>query len=395
MFLICLARVASAEPKADFKKELQAGIDAFRLGKYDEARTFLLRARTIDRKAGDPHRYLAALSQAEKMWDECMASAREALVVEPASKEVADTRKLHAACRTSAGLPPYTGEAELGEFAAIAVTSNVPATVKIRGLVFGGTPIAPRPIAPGRLAIDVEKGGYATAHLDLDVVPGIVTDVRVDLQPGEEAIAVPLARKSGHLILPARPTQLVVDGVAVQVPASNKVPLSPGIHLIEIREPGKDAWRRRVAIIAEQDRVITPELGELGELGDAGPRERRRKHGIAMTGGAAVILGLGVAAFYASSGASDDARQILAAEIGRPIGDATPPIRTRAEFDDARDRSNRWALISNVTYAAGLATLGVGIYWILKSRAPADDDVPELVIAPVQGGALIGRAGQW
>ncbi|MBA2543150.1 MAG: hypothetical protein H0V17_26145, partial [Deltaproteobacteria bacterium] len=84
-----------------------------------------------------------------------------------------------------------------------------------------------------------------------------------------------------------------------------------------------------------------------------------------------------------------------AAEIGRPIGDATPPIRTRADFDAARDRANRWALVSNVTSAAGLATLGVGLYWIITSRAPADDDVPELVIAPVQGGALIGKAGRW
>ncbi|MBA2539401.1 MAG: PEGA domain-containing protein, partial [Deltaproteobacteria bacterium] len=299
LLVICLAGVASAQPSADFKKELQAGIDAFRLGKYEEARAYLTRARTIDRKAGDPHRYLAALSQAEKMWEECMASAREALLVEPTSKEVADTRKLHAACRSAAGLPPYTGEDELGDFAAIAITANVQATVKIRGLVFGGTPIAPRPIAPGRLAIDVEKGGYATAHLDVDVVPGIVTDVRVDLQPGEDAVRVPLARKSGHLILPAKPAQLVIDGVATQVPEGNKVPVSPGIHLIEIRDPGKDAWRRRVAIIAEQDRAITPELV------DSGPRERRRKLGITLTGGAAVLLGLGVAAFYVSSGASD------------------------------------------------------------------------------------------
>jgi hypothetical protein len=105
VFLLAVCGVASAQPAAEFQKELQAGIDAFRLGKYDEARMRLQAARTIDRKAGDPHRYLAAVAQAMKEWGDCIASAREALIVEPRAKDVEDTRKLHEVCRVGAGLP--------------------------------------------------------------------------------------------------------------------------------------------------------------------------------------------------------------------------------------------------------------------------------------------------
>jgi PEGA domain len=372
----------------DVKRELAAGIDAFRLGKYDEARAHLEAARSLDRKLGDPHRYLAAVAQAESKWDDCIASAREALLVEPASKDAADTRKLHAACRASGGRPAFVGE--LGEGAALAVTANIrAATVKVRGLVFGGTPIAPRMVTPGRLAIDIEKGGYLTVHLDIDVLPGIVTDVDVKLEAGEEPTSVPLARKVGSISLPAdlRVDSLVIDGSPAK--RSSKIELSPGVHVIELRVAGKDPWRRQVAITADNTTAIAPELV------DSGPREARRLLGIGLAGGGIALAALGVGAFYKSRGASDEARSILAAEIARPIGDTTPPLRTRADFEDARSRANRWATISNLAYGAGLIAGGAGLYFILKGRAPADDDVPAFAIAPVVGGAVIARSASW
>jgi hypothetical protein len=277
-----------------------------------------------------------------------------------------------------------------GIAAAIAITSNVnPATVKIRGLVFGGTPITPRPVAAGRLAIDVEKGGYLTTKLDVDALPGIVTDVRVELAPGQDPNAGPVVRKTGNLVLPKRYAMVVIDGVAARPTDDHKLALAPGMHLIEIREPGKDPWRKQIAITADQDQAITPDFV------DAAPRESRRKLAYAVTGGAGLLLGFGVYAFYTSSGASDDAREILATEISRPIGDTTPPLRTRADFENARSRANKWRTISNLSYVAGLGALGAGIYLIVTSREPAEDDAPGLVIAPIEGGAMIGRAGRW
>jgi tetratricopeptide (TPR) repeat protein len=177
------AAVAGAAPPAKFTAEYQAGVDAFRLGKFDDARAHLEKARALAPKLPGPHRFLAATAQAQERWDDCIASARRALELNPASAEVAETRKLHDACRASSGRPAYRGPA-LGEGAAVAVTANIDgATVKIGGLVYGGTPLEPRPITAGAHVLEVSKLGYKPATVSVDALPGIVTDVAVELEP--------------------------------------------------------------------------------------------------------------------------------------------------------------------------------------------------------------------
>ncbi len=386
MVLCALAGVARAQPEVDFARELQAGIALLQGGNLIEARTALTRARTIDRKAGAPHRYLAKLAEREKEWDECIDSAHEALVVDPTT-DTAEMRTLHATCRSADGRP--SPGFELGDQAAVAITANLTATVKLRGEPFGGTPIAPRLVPPGRLALDIERGGYRTARVDIDALPGIVTDVRVELQAGEEPSVIRLDRKVGTLVLSTRPVLLLVDGVAARVDQANHLPLAPGVHELEIRDPGKEIWRRRVVITAGQDHPVTPQYI------DAGPRESRRTLSLALGGGGAVMLAVGVGLFYRASAAKDEAREILAAEITRPVGDLSEPLRTRADFDDARSREGRNALLSNLSYGAGLALLGAGIYLFATSRAPSDDDIPDLAISPVTGGAVLGRTLRW
>jgi tetratricopeptide (TPR) repeat protein len=174
--------VAVASPPAKFTHEYDAGVDAFRLGKFDDARTHLEKARSIAPKLPGPHRFLAAVAQAQQRWDDCIDSARHALELNPASSEAVETRKLHDACRTSAGRAPYRGPA-LGEEAAIAVTANVDgATIKIGGLVYGGTPLDPRPIAAGVHDVEIDKVGYKAKTLSIDALAGIVTDVAVELE---------------------------------------------------------------------------------------------------------------------------------------------------------------------------------------------------------------------
>ena len=181
LLLLVLCGSARAQP-ADLAREFQAGVDAFRLGKHDAARAHLERARALDPKLAGPNRFLAAVAQAQGRWDDCIAAARLALSLNPRSSERADTRKLHDRCRASAGRPLYRGD--LGERAAIAVTSNVPgAAVKIGGLAYGATPLAPRPIAAGPLALELSKPGFRPARLEVDALPGIVTDAAVELLP--------------------------------------------------------------------------------------------------------------------------------------------------------------------------------------------------------------------
>ena len=177
---IAPARRASAVP-VELTREFQAGVDAYRLGKYDEARAHLDKAQALDPRLPGPHRFLAAVARAQRRWADCIAETRRALQLNPRSQELAETRNLHDDCRASDGRPGYHGE--LGESGAIAVTANVTgATVRIAGLRYGGTPVEPRLIKPGAIQLDLDKPGYKPAHVAVEALPGIVTDVAVELE---------------------------------------------------------------------------------------------------------------------------------------------------------------------------------------------------------------------
>jgi hypothetical protein len=177
----------TARPRvsAELTREFQAGVDAYRLGKYDEARAHLDKARSLDPGLPGPHRFLAAVAQAQRRWVDCIAESRRALQLNPQSREVAETRKLHDDCRAADGRPPP--REPLGDSAAITVTANVTgATVRIGRLRYGGTPVAPRLIKPGALDIEIEKPGWKPARVQIEALPAIVTDVEVVLEPVSE-----------------------------------------------------------------------------------------------------------------------------------------------------------------------------------------------------------------
>jgi hypothetical protein len=385
--VVCCAisGVAAAQrPSPEYTRALQGGIDALRLGKHDVAKQQLDLARNLDLKAAEPHRWLAALAHARLRFDECIEAARKALRLEPTGREVADTRKLHEDCRSKAGRPAFAGE--LGEQAAISVSSNPPgAAVRIRGLAVGGTPIAPRTIAPGQVVVDIVKSGFLPGRADVDVLPGIVTDVSVDLVAGVET-APNVEPSFGTLLVPLAPRrEVLIDGRLVK---TERTQLSPGIHIVEVREPDRDPWRRRVAITVDREQQLAPELV------DSRPRESKRRIGKIALGAGTALAVLGVGAFYISRNAAEDARDILRIEIERPIGDTTPPLRTRADFEAARDKANRWATLSNVSWAAGFAAAGAGFYLLYRNR-DRDGDAPDFAIAPVRGGAIAGASLVW
>jgi tetratricopeptide (TPR) repeat protein len=184
---LAAAPVAAERVSAQVTREFQAGVDAFRLGKYDDARGHLAKAAALDAKLPGPHRFLAAVAKAQARWAECVTEAREALRKNPHSQEIADTRKLHDECRAADGRPSYRGE--LGESAALAVSANVSgATVRVAGLRYGGTPLEPRLVKAGAaVQLDVDKLGYKPARLAIDLLPGVVTDVAVELAPADPA----------------------------------------------------------------------------------------------------------------------------------------------------------------------------------------------------------------
>lgn len=386
LVVLGMTALASAQ-KPEVTREFQAGVDAFRLGKYDEARTRLEKARAMAPKLAGPNRFLAAVAQAQSRWDDCIAAARTALALNPVSRELADTRKLHEDCRVSAGRAPNRGE--LGDGAAIAVTTNVPgATVRIAGLTYGGTPLAPRPITVGRLAVEIEKAGWKRAQREVETLAGVVTDVIVELEPGAETTATAIKPRTGWLVVP-RGARIEVDGEAVVVPEDGRIAVMPGVRVVEARAPGKDPWRRRVAITAEREMTISPVFVETA------PRESRRRLGFALAGTGLGLGAAGIAAYLVSRDATNEARDIVRVETARLPGDPDPAVRTRADFEAARTSAERWRTVSNLAYGGAIVAGGIGAYLLIRGRAPAADDAPPFAVAPVTGGAVISRSVSW
>jgi hypothetical protein len=373
--------------------EFQAGVDAFRLGKLDDARKHLEAARAIDPKLPGPHRFLAAVAQAQGRWDDCITSARTAIELNPRSIEIGDTRKLHDGCRASAGRAPYRDE--LGDSAAIAVTTNVPgAAVKINGLTYGGTPLAPRPITAGTLEVEISKSGWKPTTRSINALAGIVTDVAVDLEAdatAENTVELAPRPSAGK----KRRLEIVAPGATVLVndePPNEEV--EPGTYVVDVRAPGRDRWRRRVRIDA-QSRTIIPQLVVTEE------RETRERVGLYVLGAGGVVIAGGFIAAMLSRSAMDEARDIIRIERSRdparPLSETgdLAPVRTRADVEDAKDRASRWGLISNMTYGVGLVTAGFGAYLLYRGARERTDGAPAFAITPLDGGAYIAKEGAW
>jgi hypothetical protein len=348
---------AHAQPR-EVVRTFQAGVDAFRLGKYDEARRLLERARALDPELPGPHRFLAALAQAERRWDDCIASARKALQLKPDSSEVAATRAIHEDCR--AGLGRLTFAEDYRGGGAIVVTANVEgATVTLGGLRYGATPLGPRALAVGSVDVIVAKQGWRPALTTIDVLPEIVTDVIVTLEPDPSAGAIEApnleAMTHGWVSLggvgAVDGSTVAIDGQPIDF--EPQLSLAGGIHEILVEAPGRERWRRRVRVSRGQRTRIEVELPLIGS------RARTRRTAWYVLGGAGVAAALGTGAALAWDDADD-------------AGD--------------KDRAETWSYISLGSF--GLAAVGAGIgAWLLWSSRVID--VPgrpaPFAIAPILG----------
>lgn len=351
--LLALTHVAFADTK--FTREFEAGVDAYRLGKLDDAREHLDKAISLNPALPGPHRFLAAVAKAQGRFEDCIASTRKAIELNPRSAELADTRKLHDACRSSAGRASFRGE--LGDGAAIAVTTSVPgATVTISGLGYGGTPLAPRRIKPGTHEVEVEKSGYRPARASVNALPGIVTDVVFELEEDASVTSqVTPAATSSSLTL-RDGDSLILDGDAVAFTPNQPIVLAPGEHLVEVRRANMEPWRRRIRLQPRQQRTLSPEF--------------ERSHAHVRTRG---WLSIGTAAGFAI------------------VGGLTAVLSADAEG------SSRTALLTITGVSLGVTTVAsiLGIYWVIKGRPVDRDAPPPFALAPIEGGAVATTGFAW
>ncbi len=381
--MIVAVTSAAAQPSSQFLAEFQAGTDAYRLGQYAEARAHLERAMAIEPSLPGPPRFLAAVDAAESKWADCVAHARTAITANPASSEIAATRKLHDDCRAALDRPAFTGDYADG--GALAVLTNISgAVITIGGLRAGASPLPPRPLALGTVEVTASKSGWKTASGTAIILPGVVTDLELVLAEDPTALTVegdPATPTQGWVRVDAPAgAQIVFGGAALAQDERGRYQLPAGEHELEVTAVGYLPYRRRVKVERGQEQVIVVPRESI-----AGRAARRQKGTIAI-GAAAGLAVVGAVTGWMAFGAADDARDWAEIERLRPVTVplsetlAQAPLHTRAEIEARADRSRTLAIVSGVSVVASLAALGAGIYFL--SRLPTD--------APVEIGPTIG-----
>lgn len=384
---------AQPKPSPGFTKEFQAGVDAFRLGQYDEAIKHLEAAARMEPSLPGPHRFLAAVAQAQSRLDDCVTSARRAIELNPNSSEIAATRKLHDACREADGRPPFSGE--YGTGGALSVTANVAgATVTVEGLKYGATPLAPRAFALGPVTVTASKTGWKTAEGKVVVLPGVVTDIELVLEEDKTVGGggngdKPPADLGWLKVETMAGATVRVDGKPWAVDERGRFALVPGDHEIEVSAPGRVTERRKVRVSQGQESTISVDLESRATRAK---RQRAGRVGLA----AAVGFGaIGAMTAMLSSQALDDARDGWVIETERPtsipLSESTRIQRLykRDEIEALVERSNRWAMVSYASYGVAAVSLGVSIY--MFSRAPEEKPARTTVV-PVVGEGFGGFA---
>ena len=404
-----LAQQAPSPPSPQFTREFDAGIDAYRLGKYAEAREHLEKAKAFEPKLPGSYRYLAAVDQAEQKFADCVDHARTAIELNPQSKELPETIKVHDACRASLGRPTFEFPKD-STGGAIAVTANVEAaSVSLNGLKYGATPLAPREVVAGEAEIGLSKLGYLPATKKVNVIVGIVTDVDFTLekdpnykepQVGDNG-AKPNVPTTGYLaaVVNAKDSSVKVDGKPITF-TGGRFETDPGVHELEVEAPGMETWRRRVRIARGQNTTVTVTMTSTDE------RDSSHAMGVTFASIGAVLAigaaGTGMYSYRQAEIARDWTRIEQARPSNIPISEtgAALPVHTRADIQAQSDKATTWGYVSDAALGAAVITTGVGIYYLLKDRPDERPGLPApFAIAPIVGhgdtGFVIEKAVQW
>ena len=389
--VVCAVGTAWAqEPSKDFLEEFQKGTDAYRLGKYDEAKQHLEAARKMEPTYPGPWRFLAAVALAEGDNPTCIEMSREAIRLNPTSTEVAKTRELHDQCRKALGKPEFTGTYEAGQGAISVTTDQVGAAVEIGGLRYGSTPMAPRGFAVGEIEVAVTKPGYLRASRTIAVLPEIVTDVDfvLEVDPNAGGIDLGIQKEITHgwvkVVTTVPSAEIRIDGNPPKVDEQGRFEVEQGTHEIEVTAPGHEPVVRKVRVTKGQLVTVKADL-----RAQAAVDRTNRVGNVFVYSGVGLVV-VGAATALLSLRASDQARDWWVIETTRPSGIDTSdihPIRTRADIQDKVDESKRYALISNISYGAAAVAIGVGAYFLVKGRPRGEKKEKTMTVVPVLDGA--------
>lgn len=200
-----------------------------------------------------------------------------------------------------------------------------------------------------------------------------------------------------------RPTEDVrvsIDGQAAKERLDGRAqPIDPGEHVFRFTD-GKGATREVKVVISEgqKNKIIVGEFGEtpkagagidLAELDRVAAARSRRTVGFVVGGIGAAALATGAIFGFLALQAKEDARCTSPCpELSEP-NVRNPRLR---EAEDAYDRSNTFAWVSNIGLAAGVVGLGIGTYLVLTSNTKSKT-TGWLAPSPLPGGGGLSLGG--
>jgi hypothetical protein len=393
---------APSKPSKQFLDAYNKGIDAFRLGNYDEARAQFDRAVAIDATLPGTYRWLTFLEIAEEKWEGCLTQAFTYVKLAGDTPDATEVREAHAQCRENLRRQPFREDfRDGGAIAVIAGLDGV--SVSINGLRYGATPFEPRSMAPGEHEVKLERQGYLTVTRTVAVVRGLVTDVVVELERDPDAPPDPGLLEGTHkevtvgwvtLRVAAPGAAITFDGAPATFDGRGRIEADPGTYEVVVAAPGHETWRRRVRIHRGQNRTIEVSVRSV----DARAAERR--NGYLALGAAGALAASGAAFAILESRVNKDAQDLWRTETSRPTGSLEQtgmiaPVRTREDLDDLRSRGKTYALLSHASYGLAAAAFGASVYFFLRERQADRDGFPAPIaivpIVPGPGGA--GEAG--
>lgn len=212
----------------------------------------------------------------------------------------------------------------------------------------------------------------------------------------------------------AKDTHVLVDGREVIVHGEiGTVPVDPGPRVVRVERAGKSPTEETVPVTQGVFRVVEVQGDENAVLGADGATTAPRSHASAVpwvligAGGAAVIGG--VALFVSSSNdvnARDaamqqwcDATACVGTTATRP--ETSDAAALRREAYDAASRGNTKQVIGAIVGGAGVASIAVGTYMLVKHGGERADSPRaarraraglRVDAAPLPGGAMAGAA---
>jgi hypothetical protein len=287
--LLC-ALNALAGPLEDAEEEMRKAKSALDRRDYEEAVGHYLVARSLAPETSGPYLGLGLAYAAMQHCDQAVPALQEYLRRKTKDPNPAAQPTLNA-CKAALESHPRAPVTQLGR---VMVTSDPPgAEVRVddeegEQPTRGRTPLDVQ-LPPGAHAVYLSRPGYRDEARTVTVVPNQRVRVDVTLQPALPTYRPPPPVGKGDLKIEVKPLDakitingMVVEGMRHKYDAS----LEPGIYHAVIERSGYETVEHDLIVRSGQttDDTIT--------LVSVGPRERKRKAGIAI----GVIVAAGVVA---------------------------------------------------------------------------------------------------